>query len=367
MTDTSGPDGHAAPDHGASSQHGDRPAHVKTLPEVPGLGGLYARAVVPSPARLLAKVPGLGGRSDGEDSGADGRSASTSGIVLPDVTYRVADVVADPEHLLAYQRLLGEPADDQMPAGFVHVLAFPVAMALMVRADFPLPVAGMVHLANAVRVERPILADEHLEVQAWAENVRPHRKGTQVDLVTEVSALSGAGHAREVVWRGVSTYLAKGAGSVAVVEPGGDAGTDGAAGTGGDGPTAERFPTGQRFPTRQRFPTGQWQLDAGTGRRYAAVSGDRNPIHLSAPTAKAFGFPRAIAHGMYTAARALAESGAGRSGAFEWTVEFAKPVLLPGKVAVAITRDAGAPGGFGYVGWDARSGKEHFRGTVTPG
>jgi acyl dehydratase len=151
----------------------------------------------------------------------------------------------------------------------------------------------------------------------------------------------------------VSTYLAKGAGNAAVEHDAG-AGTDGAAGADSDGPTAERF------------PTGQWQLDAGTGRRYAAVSGDRNPIHLSALTAKAFGFPTAIAHGMYTAARALAESGAGRSGAFEWTVEFSKPVLLPGKVAVAITRSASPGAGFRYGGWNARTGKEHFTGAVTP-
>ncbi|PFG35079.1 MaoC dehydratase-like protein [Sanguibacter antarcticus] len=335
-------------DMNTSSTSGDRPAHVKTLPEVPGLGGLYVRAVVPSAERLLSKIPGLGGL---DESAEPGRST----VVLPDVTYRVADVVADPEHLLAYQRLLGEPTDDHLPAGFVHVLAFPVAMALMVRPDFPLPVAGMVHLANAVRVSRPVLADEHLEVQAWAENARPHRKGTQVDLVTEVSALSGAGHAREVVWRGVSTYLAKGAGSVSVVEPGAPQATASAA------------RVADAEATTERFPTAQWQLDAGTGRRYAAVSGDRNPIHLSALTAKAFGFPKAIAHGMYTAARALSETGAGQAGAFEWTVEFAKPVLLPGKVAVAITRSESPGDGFTYVGWNARSGKEHFTGTVTPG
>lgn len=32
---------------------------------------------------------------------------------------------------------------------------------------------------------------------------------------------------------------------------------------------------------------------------------DLNPIHLHALTAKAFGFPRALAHGMYTSARAF--------------------------------------------------------------
>ena len=43
------------------------------------------------------------------------------------------------EHLTEYQHLLGESASDALPAGFVHVLAFPRGRALMVRADFPLP------------------------------------------------------------------------------------------------------------------------------------------------------------------------------------------------------------------------------------
>lgn len=317
-----------------------RPSTVKTLPAVPGLGGLYARAVLPG-------WPRLPGRNVGENP---------DDPALPDVTYRVADVVADPEHLLSYQRLLGEPADDALPAGYVHVLAFPVAMALMVRPDFPLPVAGMVHLANTVTVARTIRAEERLEVHAWAQDLRPHAKGTQVDLVTEVCARYGAGDDQRVVWRGVSTYLAKG---VARSTVDGGIAASSANGAGRAAGTTEET-SGFTPP----MPTARWALDAGTGRRYAAVSGDRNPIHLSALTAKAFGFPRAIAHGMYTAARALAESGAGRQGAFEWTVEFAKPVLLPSTVALAITEDE--TDGFTYSGWNPRSGKEHFRGTVTP-
>lgn len=347
-----------------------RPAAVKTLPEVPGLGGLYARAVLPGWPRL----PGRG-------------SSSPDDASLPEVTYRVADVLADPEHLLRYQRLLGEPADDVLPAGFVHVLAFPVAMALMVHPDFPLPLAGTVHLANTVTAARAIRADEHLEVHAWARGLAPHPRGTQVELVTEVSARCGAGAATEVVWRGVSTYLAKG-----VARSGVSAGlrrdTDGVsentdglskstdwlskdkpvatAVVGAAAPAADLPSVGAASGSTAAFappmPTARWALDAGTGRRYAAISGDRNPIHLSALTAKAFGFPRAIAHGMYTAARALAESGAGR-GAVEWTVVFAKPVLLPGVVAVSITD---VEGGFVYSGWNARTGKEHFRGSVTP-
>lgn len=141
-----------------------------------------------------------------------------------------------------------------------------------------------------------------------------------------------------VAWRGVSTYLARGVFLSGSVDE-----------------SSEPFVP----PT----PTGRWRLGADTGRRYAAVSGDRNPIHLTALSAKAFGFPRAIAHGMYTASRALADVGAARGDAFDWSVEFVKPVLLPGTVTVRIARDGE---GFAFAGWDVRSGKPHLTGSVSP-
>lgn len=329
---------------------------VTTLASVPELRGLYARALLPR------------------------RTPDLATATLPSVTYRVADVVAEPEHLVAYQRLLGEPVDGTLPAGFVHVLAFPVATALMVRDDFPLRVAGMVHLANTVTVHRAVGADEQLLVEAHAENLRPHRTGTQVDLVTEVSARYGAGDSTEVVWRGVSTYLAKGVhagGAPRSDDPTVSAASDGSA---SENTTSAGTTSADDRPTfTPPTPTARWSLDAGTGRRYAAVSGDHNPIHLSALTAKAFGFRRAIAHGMYTASRALAQVGPARGEAFDWTVDFASPVLLPGKVDLAFTprghvvgADAAVPGtsrhstGFDYVGWDARRSRLHLSGSVVP-
>lgn len=342
---------------------------VKTLASVPELRGLYARALLPR------------------------RTPDLATATLPSVTYRVADVVAEPEHLVAYQRLLGEPVDGTLPAGFVHVLAFPVATALMVRDDFPLRVPGMVHLANAVTVHRAVGADEQLLVEAHAENLRPHRTGTQVDLVTEVSARYGAGDSTEVVWRGVSTYLAKGvhAGTAPRADdptvsavPGGST----SEGSTSEGSASESTTSGGTTPAGDRptftppTPTARWTLDAGTGRRYAAVSGDHNPIHLSALTAKAFGFRRAIAHGMYTASRALAQVGPGRGEAFDWTVDFASPVVLPGTVDLAFTPRGDVRGaeaaassvsghpdhgaGYDYVGWDARRSRPHLSGSVVP-
>jgi acyl dehydratase len=294
------------------------PDALVALPRVPGLGGLYARGLVASARRR-------GGGGGG-------------GWSLPDVTYAVDDVRADVDHLTAYQHLLGEPATDALPAGFVHVLAFPVATAVMVRDDFPLPLLGMVHLANHVEQRRQLTPGDRLGVRAWARDLRPHRSGTQVDLVTEVAADG------DVAWRGVSTYLAKGV----RLPDASDGGRDGA----GERPTFTP-------PTR----TGRWELHADTGRRYAAVSGDRNPIHLSPITARAFGFPRAIAHGMFTASRALADVGAARGDAFAWDVEFAAPVLLPATPDVRVARDGD---GHAFAVWHARSGKPHLTGTVTP-
>ncbi|WP_232847820.1 MaoC/PaaZ C-terminal domain-containing protein [Occultella kanbiaonis] len=296
------------------------------LPEVPSLTSLYGQAVARS-ARLMVRRPGP--------------------IVarLPEISYRVDDVRVDRAQLAAYQHLLGEAGSDTLPAGYVHVLGFPVAMAVMAREDFPLPLMGMVHVANQVQQRHPVHAEDVLTVRAWAQNLRAHRSGTQVDLVTEVGQADGL----DVLWRGVSTYLAKGKPlkGLALVEA-----ADGGASSGA-------YPTDTPLPEA----TANWRLGASTGRRYADVSGDRNPIHLSGLSAKLFSFKRAIAHGMYTASRALAAVGPARGDAFTWEVEFRKPVYLPGQVALNLTAsDAGTT----FLGWDPRTGTRHFSGAVQP-
>lgn len=292
----------------------------------------------------LARLPKLGGLfAKGVTGSATKRPRGA--VRLPEVAYQVADVdtAAEAAHLAAYQRLLGEPSSDVLPAGFLHVLAFPLATSVMVRGDFPLPLLGMVHLRNVARVLRPVRLGERIEVRAWAQDARAHRRGVQVDLVAEV--LVGG----ELAYQGFSTYLAKGFSA-----------PDGAA------PAADA----PREEWTAPLPTARWKLGAGTGRAYGAVSGDQNPIHTSGLGAKVFGFPRAIAHGMYTAARALAEVGPVRRGeTYEWTVEFFKPVLLPGTVDVAIrSADEASTGaqGFVYEGWRSGKNTRHFRGTVTP-
>jgi acyl dehydratase len=79
----------------------------------------------------------------------------------------------------------------------------------------------------------------------------------------------------------------------------------------------------------------EWRLGGDLGRRYAAVSGDRNPIHMHSLAAKPLGFPAAIAHGMWTKARCLAAIESRLPDAFAVEVRFRKPILLPARVQFA--------------------------------
>jgi len=104
-------------------------------------------------------------------------------------------------------------------------------------------------------------------------------------------------------------------------------------------------------------------VPADIGRRYGAVSGDRNPIHMHALTAKPLGFPRAIAHGMWTKARCLAALESRLPDAFAVDVRFRKPILLPGRVEFASgTQDKEIH----FAVRDPARGTPHLEGRVEP-
>ncbi|APX03900.1 MaoC family dehydratase [Arthrobacter sp. QXT-31] len=292
------------------------------LGEMPSLSKLYVNA-----AAIAARRRILGAHTT---------------AVLPAVSHEVREVRPNVENLTAYQHLLAETASDVLPAGFIHALAFPVAMSVMSRDDFPLPLLGMLHLRNVVEYRRPVTFTEPLDIVARAEALRAHRAGTQVDIAVEVRA---AGE-DAACWCGVSTYLAKG-----VFLPGIDKAS------------APAAPQGFSAPD----PTALWQLGVDAGRAYAAVSGDFNPIHLSVLSAKALGLRRSIAHGMYLASRALADVGSVKGDSFRWEVGFEAPVFLPARVALDISTAESGDGGrlrSDYVAWNPRSGRKHFGGTV---
>ena len=299
---------------------------VHLLQDPPRIAPLFARAVATSRGRA-----GAGGE-------------------LPRRRVMLTEVEQDVARLAEYAEVTGGTLSDRLPTTWLHVLTFPLQVELMADKAFPFPMVGMVHVSNSMTQHRPVLVGESLTLSSWADNLAPHRKGTTVDLVGEARV------GEQVVWEGRSTYLVRGESQGPQDQQGDDADQ---AQLGGDaGPVQEQ---------RHDIPDTQlalWRLPAGLGRDYAKVSGDANPIHLTALTAKALGFPRAIAHGMWTHARALAAVQPRLPETFTVDARFVKPVLLPSTV---VLRGGVQPSG-GALAVTSRDGERvHMTMQVHPG
>jgi acyl dehydratase len=292
----------------------------RTLTRSPSILPLYARAAAPMipGASLLPFVPGRGNE-------------------VPDIDLTLPDVQADPKAVAAYAKVCGFALRDTLPPTYPHVLAFPLHMAVMADGGFPFAAVGLVHVENRIVQHRPIALDERITLRVHPTKVRQHPKGRTFALVTEARV------GRDKAWESVSTMLRRGGGS------------------GGDGPepkASEESATGG-----EPSVTSEWPLGGDLGRRYAAVSGDRNPIHMHSLTAKALGFPRAIAHGMWSKARCLAALEGKLPDAFEVDVRFRRPILLPGKVELSSDEDGDA---IHFAVRDAAKQTPHLDGRAAP-
>jgi acyl dehydratase len=283
---------------------------------VPSLTTLYPKAVA---MPLLRRVPGVGGSG------------------LPGTVVEIEDHVADERRLAAYREVCGFEREDRLPPTWPHIAAFPMAMKIMTERSFPFALLGLVHIANEIDQLRPIAPDEPLSLRVHAGDLGPHPRGTQFTIHAE-----GAVRDR-VVWRSRSVYLKRGAVAGGDREP--------RVSPPGRAPAEEPGPLGRRS---------HWRVPADIGRRYGAVSGDRNPIHLYGWSAKLFGMARPIAHGMWVKARCLAELEPTVPDAFSVAVRFKLPLFLPAQVAFGTEGSA-------FEVRDASSGKPHLSGELREG
>lgn len=295
---------------------------VRELKSVPKAAPLYGRAALPM-IPFASRLPFVAG--------------STKEI--PDVDLVVPEVRVDPKNLAAYREITGFTGAAALPVTYGFALAFPLHMALMTGGDFPFPAVGLVHLRNRIVQHRPVAPAETLAIRVHADPLRPHPKGRTFDVTTELRA------GDEIVWTCVSTFFKRGRSS--------------------DAAAADVLDPIDAVPVEpDALGTTTWDLPEDLGRRFARVGGDINPIHLHPLTAKAFGFKRHIAHGMWTKARALAQLEDRLPDAFAVDARFQKPVFLPAKVQFG-----GATAENGLIGFavrDAAKGVPHLRGLVTP-
>ncbi|WP_430866721.1 MaoC/PaaZ C-terminal domain-containing protein [Demequina aurantiaca] len=204
--------------------------------------------------------------------------------------------------LAQYNRVCGFTLRDSVPPTWIHVLTFPLHVHLLGAPESSIRLVGAVHVSNSMTLHRPVGVGERLQLRVHVENLRAHKRGALIDLVGE-ARVDG-----ETVWDGSSTYLATG-----MAAP-------------GEPEQAER-------PAFEPVtPQAKWRLPTDLGRRYREVSHDPNPIHTSRVAARAFGFARPLIHGMWTHARALAALEGRVAGSYSTSVNFLRPIMLPGTV-----------------------------------
>jgi acyl dehydratase len=252
---------------------------------------------------------------------------------LPDRTITVDELTIDPANVAAYANVTGLRFGDAVPLTYPFALTFPTVMSLVTGFDFPFAAMGSVHTENHITQHRPILVTDTVTVQAHAENLREHRRGLLVDIVTDVNV------GNDRAWHQVTTFLHQQRTSL----------------------SDEPKPPPQKQP-KPGPPNAVLRITPGQIRHYASIGGDHNPIHTNPIAAKLFGFPTAIAHGMFTAAAVLANIEGQLPDAVKYSVKFAKPVVLPARAGLYVDRISD---GWQLTLRNLSKGDPHLIGTVT--
>lgn len=277
-----------------------------TFAELPANGPLYWRAAV---SRKPPLVP--------------------PGATVPRLEATWTNVRVDAGRLRAYRALCGFPDDAGLPVTFPHVMVSALHLAMLVAPSFPVRLLGLVHLRNRIEALKPLPESGGGSVHAWLEGHQDGERMQTFELHTEWR------DGTAVRWRETSTFIAK--------KPVGR--RDGVK------PAPQVRPT----PTS----TATFEVPAGLGRRYSSLGGDINPIHLFDATAKLFGFPRAIIHGMWTLARCVAEFRPQPPCTID--VQFKQPLFIP---STARLERVSVPGGEDFCVVEARGEKTHLTGTL---
>ena len=257
---------------------------------------------------------------------------------VPRIESRLAKVVIDRKHLAQYSEVCGAASGGTLPIAYPHILATPLHLAMLGAEAFPVKLFGLVHVQNRIAMREPLSADEAAEIRCWIEGHRDTERGQEFDLHTEYVV---AGQPR---WDETCTFLARkrqpaGAAKTTTISRTAESGAEGVV-----------------------IKSSSFRAPAGLGRRYGFISGDVNPIHMSDLTARAFGFPRAIAHGMWSLARLAPDFEAGQfNGGCELSVNFKLPIFMP---AWLMLQRWDIENGTAFALRDAQGEKPHLTGTL---
>lgn len=178
----------------------------------------------------------------------------------------------DPGHLERYNAAFGYEGD-RVPLTYLYLIAQRAQLATMLDRPLPFRIPGLIHVDNALSMHGPVAPSRPFAISTVARLLPPEENGA-VQCVLETRASADG----RTVFDCTSTYL---------VKRGSRQGTR---------PARSEPPSGVTL--------GTWAVAPNDGRRYAALSGDWNPIHLWPWSARLMGMREPIIHGMHTVAKA---------------------------------------------------------------
>lgn len=225
--------------------------------------------------------------------------------VSPDDSFAARFAVADIDvaHVARYRDFFGFRGD-HVPLTYFYLMAQRAQLALMLDERFPYPLPGLIHRRNDMRRHAVALAGSGLEI-----DVSVKLFGDVPNITFSVEISQAGRHAVSCT----SEYRIPARRR--------------------DKPAEKAAP--DIFP--HAYSQTSWAIEKSTIRRYAMLSGDYNPIHLSSLLARLLGAKRSMAHGMYSVGRVAAHiERQTEMPLTAITADFRRPILLPAPVVCSL-------------------------------
>ena len=218
-------------------------------------------------------------------------------------------VRADTGRLDLYRAVCGYPPADAAPAAWLETLFLGPMAAIVLSDCFPFSPLGLIHIAQVIVLRRPIRIEESFDAVARLSAARETSRGFELDLALELRS------SNDIPWSGLATLLSRNPATRARGR-------------------RDASPEGRLVDSDPGWRETELDLSANLGRRYARASGDWNPHHLWPITARALGYRKPIAHGMWTLGRVLAMPASQLATPWVAEARFQRPAFLPGRVTL---------------------------------
>jgi hypothetical protein len=192
---------------------------------------------------------------------------------LIQASYRLDRI--DIDHVRRYSNAFGFPPGP-VPLTYLYLLAQRAQLATMLDRAIPFRIVGLIHVSNELAMLCDVRTDAPMVLVTTLSMPKPAANKAVECVLETVASADG-----KPVLTCTSRYLIKRGQRV-------------------------KHSTASSSVAPMRDVIGEWVVTADAGRRYAALSGDWNPIHLWPWSARLMGMHAPIIHGMETMARVCA-------------------------------------------------------------